>query len=314
MWAVLKFLHGAVARHGHRSRSMSFDANGARPWIGRINYYSMFALAAKSCHALPNIIGLSPSTCLKRLVLLSFPRPSPPTLPSQSCTQPLPPPSQQPGPRNPPKTSDVLTNLIPHAAIAPLDASFTAIVSPIPQQSPIPFLRAPLAPILWKQATSALSSCRVHCPVCNPWCQGEPADRLGAAITYPVAQSIYFCGGLQANCLVLGAWAMVRGLFWRLSVQPTTEEEQIAMFDWWERTYNYRSLTLKNEKLKPFYGLLLRLFFEASTQVATETAGLVRHLEAGLVMTYFANKLVKSTDLDDKRCPIGICHYFKIIN
>lgn len=83
-------------------------------------------------------------------------------------------------------------------------------------------------------------------------------------------------------------------------MQPTTEEEQIAMFDWWERTYNYRSLTLKNEKLKPFYGLLLRLFFETSTQVATETTSSVRHLEASLVMTYFANKLVKSTDIEQK--------------
>lgn len=58
----------------------------------------------------------------------------------------------------------------------------------------------------------------------------------------------------------------------------------------------YRSLILKNEKLKTFYGLLLQLFFEASTQVATETANLVRHLGAGLVVTYFADKLVKSTD------------------
>lgn len=85
-------------------------------------------------------------------------------------------------------------------------------------------------------------------------------------------------------------------------------------FDWWERTYNYRSLTLKNEKLKTFYGPWLQLFFEASTQVAAETASLVRHLTAGLVMTYFANKLVKSTDLYDKRCPISIHHSLKVIN
>lgn len=62
MWAVLKILHGAVARHGHRSRSMSVDANGARPWIGRINYYSMFALLQNHATHCPTIIDLSPST------------------------------------------------------------------------------------------------------------------------------------------------------------------------------------------------------------------------------------------------------------
>ncbi|OAA51504.1 insecticidal toxin complex protein [Metarhizium rileyi] len=92
-----------------------------------------------------------------------------------------------------------------------------------------------------------------------------------------------------------------------------------AMFDWWERTYDYRTLSQDIEQNKIPYGPLWRLFYEASTQVATDTASLVRYLGvdlglAPLVLTYFENREVKSANLQDERWPVRIYHSWKIIN
>ncbi|OAQ74289.1 insecticidal toxin complex protein [Pochonia chlamydosporia 170] len=91
-----------------------------------------------------------------------------------------------------------------------------------------------------------------------------------------------------------------------------------AMFDWWERTYDYRCLSQEIERLKICYGPLWRLFFESSTQVATDTASLVRYLGvdlglSSLTLTYFENKPVKSADLQDERWPIRIYHAWNVI-
>lgn len=92
-----------------------------------------------------------------------------------------------------------------------------------------------------------------------------------------------------------------------------------AMFDWWERTYDYRCLSQEVERLKTCYGPLWRLFFEASTQVATDTSSLVRYLGvdlglSSLTLTYFENKVVQSADLQDERWPIRIHHAWEAIN
>ncbi|KAG8426172.1 hypothetical protein J3459_008371 [Metarhizium acridum] len=86
-----------------------------------------------------------------------------------------------------------------------------------------------------------------------------------------------------------------------------------------ERTYNDRSLTLKIEKVKTFYGPSWRLFFEALKKICDRyrQLGSLSRVDLGLsrlVLTCVENKRVKSTDLCDKTLFIGMYHSLKVIN
>jgi hypothetical protein len=90
-------------------------------------------------------------------------------------------------------------------------------------------------------------------------------------------------------------------------------QRQAAMFDWWERTFDYVQLRadVKEIRNRPVW----LMFEEAALQQPSTANELVRHLEidsdlAPLVLTYFATPMyqVAPTDLLDERWTIRLWH------
>jgi len=98
-------------------------------------------------------------------------------------------------------------------------------------------------------------------------------------------------------------------------VQPTPRREQ-ALFDWWERTFDYTRMRRDRERAieRPVW----LLFEEALEKQPDNPAQLLRHLDvdfdyAGLVLSYFQNQTapvykVSSTDLEDDRWAVRVWH------
>lgn len=84
-----------------------------------------------------------------------------------------------------------------------------------------------------------------------------------------------------------------------------------ALFDWWERVFDYRRMAAAVEQSDDCYRPVWRLFYEAATQQPRDAASLVRLLGveskvAPLVLKYFEGHDVSVPELVDERWPIRV--------
>ncbi|KAH8598521.1 hypothetical protein B0O99DRAFT_669787 [Bisporella sp. PMI_857] len=94
-----------------------------------------------------------------------------------------------------------------------------------------------------------------------------------------------------------------------------------AMFDWWERIFDYKRLAAQVEQSyhpKQCRGPLWQLFHEADVQNPSNAAGLLRHLRvdlglAPLTLTYLDNVQIGATELTDERWPIRVWHAWAVL-
>ncbi|KAF2272052.1 uncharacterized protein EI97DRAFT_237584 [Westerdykella ornata] len=91
-----------------------------------------------------------------------------------------------------------------------------------------------------------------------------------------------------------------------------------ALFDWWERIFDYRRLARWVDEADTCNGPVWRLFYEAATQAPRDPATLLRLLGvelslASLVRNYFENFTVQSTHLEDERWAIRIWRAWKAV-
>jgi hypothetical protein len=98
-------------------------------------------------------------------------------------------------------------------------------------------------------------------------------------------------------------------------VAPTLQRQQ-AMFDWWERLFDYTVMRRETQRSPEQPAWLL--FHESAEMHPDEPADLVRHLgidlrHSDLVLQYYSNVLVSSNELEDDRWAVRVWQSEKYI-
>jgi len=100
-----------------------------------------------------------------------------------------------------------------------------------------------------------------------------------------------------------------------LRVQPTMKRQQ-ALFDWWERVFDYVIMRMEAKSAREPPAWLL--FYEAAQKQPDDPAQLLRHLgidirHAPLVLRYYPNYNITMPDLEDERWAVRAWHAEKWI-